>query len=214
MPKFFTAVTQSRLSLATIPNATYFRLLPLRGTAPTASRFFWRQSTQNVWTAFLLRFRKCRTGRWRSVGVARQGKVGRRAHWRPFFTIFSVVSTAVGITYRSWETGRERDGGGEREGGKLVKVFMRERERCMKTCEETHELCSIIIQRFWPLRYGVLWNGGYSLPRTMRGGCRSVASFFFLGRSCAGGGGYAAILFLLFSFPPCKVVLSGWQPIR
>ena len=69
----------------------------------------------------------------------------------------------------------------------------------MKTCEETHELCSIMIQRFWPLRYGVLWNGGYSLPRTMRGGCRSVASFFFLGRSCAGGGGYAAILFLLLS---------------
>ena len=69
----------------------------------------------------------------------------------------------------------------------------------MKTCEETHELCSIMIQRFWPLRYGVLWNGGYSLPRNMRGGCRSVASFFFLGRSCAGGGGYAAILFLLLS---------------
>ena len=37
---------------------------------------------------------------------------------------------------------------------------------------------------------------------------------FFLGRSCAGGGGYAAILFLLFSFPLCKVVISGWQPIR
>ena len=39
-----------------------------------------------------------------------------------------------------------------------------------------------------------------------------------------GGGGYAARLFLLFSFPcsadherdwpPCKVVFSGWQPIR
>ena len=47
-----------------------------------------------------------------------------------FFTIFSVVSTAVGITYRSWETGRERGGGGgETEREKLVKVFMRERER-------------------------------------------------------------------------------------
>ena len=39
-----------------------------------------------------------------------------------------------------------------------------------------------------------------------------------------GGGGYAARLFLLLSFPcsadherdwpPCKVVFSGWQPIR
>ena len=66
----------------------------------------------------------------------------------------------------------------------------------MKTCEETHELCSIMIQRVWPLRYFISQNGGYSLPCTMRGGCRSVASFFFVGRSCTGGGGYAAILFL------------------
>ena len=59
-----------------------------------------------------------------------EGKGGASGALATFFTIFSVVSTAVGITYRSWETGRERDGGGERERGKLVKVFMRERERC------------------------------------------------------------------------------------
>ena len=43
-------------------------------------------------------------------------------------------------------------------------------------------------------------------------------------RGGVGGGGYAVRLFLLFSFPcsadherdwpPCKVVFSGWQPIR
>ena len=48
MPTFFAAVTQSRPSLITTPNATHFRPLPLRGTAPKASRFFWRQSSQDV----------------------------------------------------------------------------------------------------------------------------------------------------------------------
>ena len=102
---------------------------------------------------------------------------------------------------------RERGAGGGRKRGTCKGIHEKERG-AMKTCEETHELCSIMIQRVWPLRYFILPNGGYSLPRTMRGGCRIVASFFFLGRSCAGGGGHAAILFLLFSFPPCKVVFS------
>ena len=48
MPTFFAAVIQSRPSLTTTPNATHFRLLPLRGTASKASTFFWRQSTQDV----------------------------------------------------------------------------------------------------------------------------------------------------------------------
>ena len=48
LPTFFAAVIQSRLSLTPTPNATHFRHLPLRGTAPKASRFFWRQSTQDV----------------------------------------------------------------------------------------------------------------------------------------------------------------------
>ena len=47
-----------------------------------------------------------------------------------FFTIFSVVSTAVGITYRSWETGRERGGGG---GGD------RKRETCKGIYERKRE---------------------------------------------------------------------------
>ena len=38
--------------------------------------------------------------------------------------------------------------------------------------------------------------------------------FFISEGAVQGVGGYAAILFLLFSFPPCKVVLAGWQPIR
>ena len=59
----------------------------------------------------------------------------------------------------------------------------------MKTCEVTHELCSIIIQRFWPLRYGVWWDVGYSLPPTMRGGCRSVASFVFISEGAVQGVG-------------------------
>ena len=45
---FFAAVIQSRPSLTTTPNATHFRPLPLRGTAPKASRFFCRQSTHDV----------------------------------------------------------------------------------------------------------------------------------------------------------------------
>ena len=48
MPTFFGAVIQSRPSLTTTPNATHFRPLPLRGTAPKASKFFSRQSTQDV----------------------------------------------------------------------------------------------------------------------------------------------------------------------
>ena len=48
LPTFFAAVIQSRPSLTTTPNATHFRPLPLRGTAPKASSFFWRQSTQDV----------------------------------------------------------------------------------------------------------------------------------------------------------------------
>ena len=56
---------------------------------------------------------------------------------------------------------------------------------------------------------------------------RSNAVFYLFSpnEQCGGGGGYdAARLFLLFSFtcsadherdgPPCKVVFSGWQPIR
>ena len=64
--------------------------------------------------------RSCAAGKCRASGAL-----------ATFFTIFSVVSTAVGITYRSRETGRERGGGGGgREGEELVKVFIRERERC------------------------------------------------------------------------------------
>ena len=59
----------------------------------------------------------------------------------------------------------------------------------MKTCEETHELCSIMIQRVWPLRHFISQNGGYSLPCSMRGGCRSVASFFFSEGAVPGVGG-------------------------
>ena len=52
-----------------------------------------------------------------------------------FLSILSAVSTAVGIAYYSWKTGRER----ERE---------RERERgVIKTCKGIHELCSIKIHR-------------------------------------------------------------------
>ena len=53
------------------------------------------------------------------------GKGGASGALATFFTIFSVVSTAVGITYRSWETGRERDGGGG--------------ERKRETCKGIHE---------------------------------------------------------------------------
>ena len=57
-------------------------------------------------------------------------------------------------------------------------------------------------------------------------GVASRDFIYFLRTSSVGvgGGGYAARLFLLFSFPcsadherdwpPCKVVFSGWQPIR
>ena len=48
--------------------------------------------------------------------------------------------------------------------------------------------------------------------------------FCFLTSSVGGGGGMLPDFFLLFSFPgsadderdwpPCKVVFSGWQPIR
>ena len=48
LPMFFAAVIQSRPSLTTFPNATHFRPLPLRGTAPKALRLFWRQSTYDV----------------------------------------------------------------------------------------------------------------------------------------------------------------------
>ena len=48
LPTFLAAVIQSRPSFTTTPNAAHFRSLPLRGTAPKASRFFWRQSTQDV----------------------------------------------------------------------------------------------------------------------------------------------------------------------
>ena len=48
LPTFFAAVIQSRPSLTTTPNATHFHPLPLRGTAPKASTFFWRQTTQDV----------------------------------------------------------------------------------------------------------------------------------------------------------------------
>ena len=75
------------------------------------------------------------------AGVARQEKVGPRSHRRFFFIRFSVVSTAVGITYRSWE--RER----ERKRRTCKGIHERNRESAMKTCEETHELCSIMIQR-------------------------------------------------------------------
>ena len=48
IPTFFAAVIQSHLSLKTTPHETYFRRLPFRGTTPKASKFFWRQSTQDV----------------------------------------------------------------------------------------------------------------------------------------------------------------------
>ena len=43
IPTFFAVVIQSRRSLTTTPHTTHFRPLPLRGIAPKASRFFWRQ---------------------------------------------------------------------------------------------------------------------------------------------------------------------------
>ena len=64
----------------------------------------------------------------RSCAAGKDGASGRLA---TFFTIFSVVSTAVGITYGSWETCGEREGGRggrETEREKLVKVLMRKRE--------------------------------------------------------------------------------------
>ena len=48
MPTFFAAVTQSHPSLTTTPNATHVLPLPLRGIASKISRFFWRQSPQDV----------------------------------------------------------------------------------------------------------------------------------------------------------------------
>ena len=59
----------------------------------------------------------------RSCAAGKGGASGRLA---TFFTIFSVVSTAVGITFRSWGTGREREGGG---GG----------DRKRETCKGIHE---------------------------------------------------------------------------
>ena len=61
----------------------------------------------------------------RSCAAGKGGASGRLAI---FFTILSVLSTAVGITYRSWETCGEREGGRggrETEREKLVKVLMR-----------------------------------------------------------------------------------------
>ena len=61
----------------------------------------------------------------RSCAAGKGGASGRLA---TFFTILSVFSTAVGITYRSWETCGEREGGRggkETEREKLVKVLMR-----------------------------------------------------------------------------------------
>ena len=81
----------------------------------------------------------------------------------------------------------------------------------MKTCEETHELCSIMIQRFWPLRYGVLWNGGYSLPRTMRGGCRSVAFFFFSEGAVQGVGGMLPYFFFCSPVLPEMALPILWK---
>ena len=49
----------------------------------------------------------------RSCAAGKDGASGRLA---TFFTILSVFSTAVGITYRSWETCGEREGG--RGGGR------------------------------------------------------------------------------------------------
>ena len=61
----------------------------------------------------------------RSCAAGKGGASGRLAI---FFTILSVLSTAVGITYRSWETCGEREGGRggwETEREKLVKVLIR-----------------------------------------------------------------------------------------
>ena len=57
------------------------------------------------------------------------GKGGASGALATFSTIFSVVSTAVGITYRSWVTGRERDrGGGERKRETCKGIHERKRE--------------------------------------------------------------------------------------
>ena len=48
MPTFFATVIQSRPFLTSVQTAAHFRHLPLRGTAPKALRFFWRQSTQDT----------------------------------------------------------------------------------------------------------------------------------------------------------------------
>ena len=69
-------------------------------------------------------------------------------------------------------------------------------------------------------------HSGHQVRWTYQPGLRRVILFIFSERAVWGwgGGGYAARLFLLFSFPcsadherdwpPCKVVFSGWQPIR
>ena len=57
--------------------------------------------------------------------------------------LLSAVSTAVGITYHSWKTGRERER--ERESGVI------------KTCEAIHELCSIKVQRGFG-RFDILYR--------------------------------------------------------
>ena len=62
MPTFFAAVIQSHLSLKTTPHETHFRPLPFRGTAPKASKFFWRQSAQDV-TGRPLRLSLCAASR-------------------------------------------------------------------------------------------------------------------------------------------------------
>ena len=103
-----------------------------------------------------------------------EGRGGPSVAILTFFIILSVVSTAVGTTER------EREGGRERKRETCKGIHERKSERgVIKTFKGIHELCSIMVQRVWPLRYFISQNGGYSLPCTMRGGCRSVACFFF-----------------------------------
>ena len=141
-----------------------------------------------------------------------KGRGGPSVAILTFFIILSVVSTAVGTTER------EREGGRERKRETCKGIHERKSERgVIKTFKGIHELCSIMVQRVWPLRYL------YRRMEATRYRALCVAAVeasrdfffpFFLGTSCAGSGGYAARLFILFSFSPCKVVFSGWQPIR
>ena len=80
----------------------------------------------------------------------------------------------------------------------------------------------------WEERRGVGWLNPRRETKTKgRNGDREkeMKEYFLRTSSVGGGGGgYAARLFLLFSFPcsadherdwpPCKVVFSGWQPLR